>query len=270
MSAASLNKGRDAEQSLGEDEASWAALQARVGYEFGRVELLVRALTHRSFVNEATQGKDAVEAVEVSGDNQRLEFLGDAVLGVIVSHELFHRDREVQEGALSTRQAQIVCEPTLADAARHLKLGTYLRLGRGEHDSGGRDKDSLLADSFEALLAAVYLDGGLDAAHGVVVAHLGDALADVRQGAAPEDYKSRLQTLIQRDKAVQPEYRIISESGPAHAREFVAEVFVETLSIGSGTGRSKKVAEQQAAQRALTLLEAAGSAEDQDTTSELD
>lgn len=270
MDAASLNKDGEPEQNSVKDETSWGALQARVGYGFEDVELLVRALTHRSFVNEATQGKGSVEAAAVGGDNQRLEFLGDAVLGVIVSHELFHRDREVQEGALSTRQAQIVCEPTLADAARHLRLGTYLRLGRGEHDSGGRDKDSLLADSFEALLAAIYLDGGLDAARAVVVSHLGDALSDVREGAAPEDYKSRLQTLIQRDKAVQPEYRIISESGPAHAREFVAEVFVEALSIGRGKGRSKKVAEQQAAQRALIILETAESPERQDTTSKLD
>lgn len=247
-----------------------AALQARLGYDFERVELLVRALTHRSYVNEATQGKDAVRAGEVGGDNQRLEFLGDAVLGIIVAHELFCRDRKVQEGALSTRQAQVVCEPTLADTARNLELGTYLRLGRGEDDSGGRGKDSLLADAFEALLAAIYLDSGLEAAQAVVVAHLGDPLDDVRQGAAPKDFKSRLQTLIQRDKAVQPEYRIIDESGPAHAREFVAEVFVETLSIGRGQGRSKKIAEQQAAECALAALNAVERCESQETTSDLD
>ncbi|AWV89722.1 ribonuclease III [Bradymonas sediminis] len=265
-----MDKEREAEALRGKDDACWAQLQERVGYEFRQLELLVRALTHRSFVNEATQGKGAAAVAAVGGDNQRLEFLGDAVLGVIVSHELFRRDRQVQEGALSTRQAQIVCEPSLAAAARHIDLGKFLRLGRGEHDSGGRDKDSLLADAFEALLAAIYLDGGLDAAHAVVVAHLGNALADVRQGAAPEDYKSRLQTVIQRDKAVQPEYRIIGESGPAHAREFVAEVFVDSVSIGSGKGRSKKVAEQQAAQRALMKLEAAVDAGEHDSTSDLD
>jgi|SRR5690554_1655085 len=252
------------------DKERLAALQARVGYEFERPQLLMRALTHRSFVNEATQGKDAAAAESVGGDNQRLEFLGDAVLGVIVADELFSRERELQEGALSTRQAQIVCEPTLADAARKLDLGGYLRLGRGEHDSGGRDKESLLADAFEALLAAVYLDGGLASARALVLAHLGHALADVRQAAAPEDYKSRLQTLIQRDKAVQPEYRIIGERGPAHAREFMAEVFVESRSIGSGKGRSKKVAEQQAAQRALAKLQAAEDAENPRVRSDQD
>lgn len=233
-----------------------AALQARVGYQFRRPQLLIRALTHRSFVNEATQGKDAAAAEAVGGDNQRLEFLGDAVLGVIVADELFRRERELQEGALSTRQAQIVCEPTLAAAARQLELGACLRLGRGEHDSGGRQKESLLADAFEALLAAVYLDGGLANARALVLAHLGHALDDARQAAAPQDYKSRLQTLIQRDKAVQPEYRITGERGPAHAREFMAEVFVESRSIGSGKGRSKKIAEQQAARRALATLQA--------------
>jgi ribonuclease-3 len=240
----------------------WDALEERVGYKFARRELLVRALTHRSFANEAG-GDESNAAIEVDGDNQRLEFLGDAVLGLVAAHELFLRDRQVQEGALSTRQAQVVCEPTLADAARKLGLGEHLRLGRGEHGSGGRDKNSLLADAFEALLAAIYLDGGLDAAREVVVANLGEALADVRQASAPEDFKSRLQTLVQRDKAVQPGYRIIEESGPAHAREFVAQVSVDGVAMGVGRGRSKKVAEQQAAQVAIEAFESQNESRDE-------
>ena len=220
-------------------------LEAKLGYSFGDRTLLERALTHRSFANEDEQA---------AGDNQRLEFLGDAVLGLIVANELFQRDREVQEGALSTRQAQMVCEPTLADLARDLDLGSYLRLGRGEATSGGRDKSSLLADAYEALLAAVYLDGGLQAAERVVISHLGDALSEVHETSAPTDYKSRLQTVIQREKAVQPEYRIIDESGPPHDMIFVAEVRVDGRPLGAGRGRSKKEAEQQAAEEALETL----------------
>lgn len=221
------------------------ALEAKLGYSFDDRRLLERALTHRSYANEDEQ---------TVGDNQRLEFLGDAVLGLIVANELFHRDREVQEGALSTRQAQMVCEPTLADLARELELGNYLRLGRGEATSGGRDKSSLLADAYEALLAAIYLDGGLQAAENVVISQLGDALNEVHETSAPTDYKSRLQTVIQRDKAVQPEYRIIDESGPPHDKIFVAEVRVDGRPLGAGRGRSKKEAEQQAAEEALEIL----------------
>lgn len=239
------------------DGADLEALQERVGHRFGRVALLERAMTHRSYVNETSvQASNGSAAALPAGDNQRLEFLGDAVLGLVVAHELFVRDRQVQEGALSTRKARVVCEATLADAARRLDLGRHLRLGRGEHGSGGRDKDSVLADVFEALLAAIYLDAGLEAARALVVAQLGEALDDERQAPAPVDYKSQLQTLVQRDKAVQPEYRIVDEHGPDHAREFVAQVRVDGEALGVGRGRSKKMAEQQAAQLALQALSA--------------
>jgi ribonuclease-3 len=222
-------------------------LEARLGYCFSSRPLLVRALTHRSFTNEDD---------EAVADNQRLEFLGDAVLGLVVANELFLRDREVQEGALSTRQAQVVCEPALARVARDMELGRYLRLGRGESASGGRDKKSLLADACEALWAAVYLDGGLDAARKVVVTQLGDALDEVQEALTVVDYKSRLQTLIQRDKSVQPQYHIVEESGPPHDKVFVAEVRVDARPLGAGSGRSKKVAEQHAAEKALESLNA--------------
>lgn len=222
-------------------------LEAAIDYRFSDRALLERALTHRSYANEVDQ---------TVGDNQRLEFLGDAVLGLIVAHELFLRDRQVQEGALSTRQSQVVCEPALAEAARRIELGQYLRLGRGEADSGGRDKPSLLADAYEALLAAIYLDGGLEPAARVVADQFGDALEDAACAAAPTDYKSRLQTIIQRERAEQPAYRIVDESGPPHEMVFVAEVRIGGEPMGAGRGRSKKEAEQRAAREALEELEA--------------
>lgn len=228
-----------------EHRPAFDELEERLGYHFADRSLLERALTHRSYANEVD---------ETVGDNQRLEFLGDAVLGLVVAKELFVRDREVQEGALSTRQAQVVCEPSLAAAARDFELGSYLRLGRGEATSGGRDKNSLLADAYEALLAAIYLDGGLEAVAQVITAQLGDALKEVRETSAPTDFKSRLQTVVQRDQSVQPHYRIIDESGPPHDKVFVAEVRVAGRPLGAGSGRSKKEAEQQAAEEALASL----------------
>lgn len=242
MTAQTTDTNGEAE-SIGDEEID--QLQELIGYRFADRELLERALTHRSYANEVDT---------TVGDNQRLEFLGDAVLGLVVANELFLRDREVQEGALSTRQAQVVCEPALAEAARQLELGHYLRLGRGEDVSGGREKNSLLSDAFEALLAAIYLDGGLDAARSTVIAHLGEAMREVKQTSAPTDFKSRLQTVVQRVQAIQPEYRIIDESGPAHDKIFVAEVCVDGKPLGAGRGRSKKQAEQNAAQEALDTL----------------
>jgi ribonuclease-3 len=227
------------------DEPSLAELESQLGYTFDDRDLLVRALTHRSFANEV---------VDDVMDNQRLEFLGDAVLGVAIATELFHRDKEVDEGALSARQSQLVCEPALAKIARRLSLGDYLRLGRGESLSGGRRKSSLLADAYEAVLAAVYLDGGADAASAVIAKVHADALSGASQTSAPSDYKSRLQTYIQSEKNIQPRYEIIGESGPAHDKVFEARVSVGEDPLGVGEGGSKKSAEQEAARKALDSL----------------
>lgn len=221
------------------------ALEARLGYRFEERGLLVRALTHRSFANE-TEGEIR--------DNQRLEFLGDAVLGLVIATELFRRDADVDEGALSSRQSQLVCEAALSQVARQLELGAYLRLGRGEELSGGRQKASLLADAWEAVLAAVYLDGGLSAVEPVVRRLHEGALGEARRTSAPSDYKSRLQTRVQGELHVQPRYEIIGESGPAHAKVFKARVVIDGQPCGEGEGASKKSAEQQAAQRALEVL----------------
>jgi ribonuclease-3 len=220
-------------------------LEARIGYTFDNRDLLTRAVTHRSFANEVS--------TEVS-DNQRLEFLGDAVLGLVIATELFHRDREVDEGALSARQSQLVCEPALAEVARQLELGDYLRLGRGEALSGGRTKPSLLADAYEAVLAAVYLDGGAEAARAVISRLHSNALSGARETSAPNDFKSRLQTHVQSELNIQPRYEIIGESGPAHDKVFTARVVVDDEPLGQGEGGSKKSAEQEAARTALESL----------------
>ena len=229
----------------GDEESVLAELEASLGYTFEDRRLLVRAVTHRSFANEV--------AAEVS-DNQRLEFLGDAVLGVLIATELFHRDTDVDEGALSARQSQLVCEPALATIARQIKLGDYLRLGRGESLSGGRTKDSLLADAYEAVVAAIYLDGGQEAASAVIGSLHAEALSGASTTSAPSDFKSRLQTHIQGEMNIQPNYEIIGESGPAHDKVFRARVLVGEEPLGEGQGGSKKSAEQEAARTALESL----------------
>lgn len=238
------------EQATGHPDAEasngLADLEARLEYTFSDRDLLLRAVTHRSFANEVSAA---------IGDNQRLEFLGDAVLGVAIATKLFHRDSEVDEGALSARQSQLVCEPALAEIARRLDLGDYLRLGRGESLSGGRRKHSLLADAYEAVLAAVYLDGGAEAAADVIGRLHADALNVVDDTSAPSDHKSRLQTHVQREHAVQPVYEIVGESGPAHDKVFEARVVVDGENLGRGRGGSKKSAQQEAARKALERLD---------------
>jgi len=221
-------------------------LQDLISYEFQNPELLMAALTHRSYLNE-------VELASL--DNQRLEFLGDSVLGLVVAAELFERFPLANEGQLSTMLSQLVCESALADRAREIDLGDFLHLGKGEEKSGGRLRASLLADAFEALLGAVYLDGGMNVAKQVILQLLGNAIAscEVREHA-PADFKSRLQKLVQGAKMDAPRYRIAEENGPDHEKIFVAEVLVEGEAVAFGEGRSKKEAEQSAAKSALVSL----------------
>ncbi len=226
-------------------------LEAQIGYTFDDPSLLERALTHRSYLSE----REGVEE-----DNQRLEFLGDAVLGLSVADALFRRDREVDEGVLSKRLARLVRRSTLARVAREVDLGEFLRLGKGEELSGGRERESVLADAYEALLAAVYLDGGFEAAKGLVRQLQQELIEEALQARKPTDYKSRLQERTQRDEHIQPEYRIVGESGPAHEKTFVAEVCVGGEQWGVGRGRSKQRAEQSAAREALESLAGEASA----------
>lgn len=220
------------------------ALQTRLGYVFRAPALLREALTHPSYTSD-TGG----------ANNQRLEFLGDAVLQMCVSHVLYVRYAELAEGELTRKRAALVRERSLCEAARALGLGECLRLSPGEERMGGRRKPSILADAMEAVLAAVYLDGGFDVAEQLVERML------ERMDAAPEevrDYKSALQERLQKHGAPTPQYRALGESGPPHARTFRAQAVWKGKVLGEGEGGSKQQAEQQAARIALETLERRG------------
>lgn len=214
-------------------------------HTFAHRELLEAALTHRSYANE-TPG--------VRESNQRLEFLGDSVLGLVVSEYLYQQNPDWPEGDLSKLRAAVVCEGALARRARALHLGDPLRLGRGEAGTGGRDRDSNLADAFEALVGAIYLDSGLEAARKFVLAQLTPELAAARTGDRIADYKTRLQEHLQRFSAESPVYQMAGEEGPDHAKTFAMTVIWGGRALGRGSGRSKKEAEQEAAREALVAL----------------
>lgn len=221
-------------------------LEHAIGYRFNNLSFVQTALSHRSYVNEVRD--------EIS-DNQRLEFLGDSVLGIIIAEELFRRHPNSDEGFLSGVQATLVCEPALFDVAVRIDLGRFLRLGRGEELSGGRQKPSLLADAYEALLAAIYLDGGIESARSVVVKLHRELLERPRRDHSPEDDKSKLQRITQSGSTSRPAYAIVDERGPAHARIFVAEVTIEGKIAGRGEGKTKKIAQQKAALAALAFMD---------------
>ncbi|MFC4354424.1 ribonuclease III [Chryseomicrobium palamuruense] len=221
------------------------AFQQDSGIRFSNEAVLFEAFTHSSYVNEHRR--------KAFVDNERLEFLGDAVLEVAVSQYLFHRYPKMTEGELTKLRASIVCEPSLVHLANELQLGTYILLGKGEENTGGRQRPALLADVFEALVGALYLDKGLDP----VIELLEKVMfPKVEIGAFSKvtDYKSQLQELVQQDNAGQLKYDIIEEKGPAHNRIFVSQVSLDEQMLGEGSGRSKKEAEQQAAQLAIVKL----------------
>jgi ribonuclease-3 len=219
----------------------------RLGVDFARPDLLEQALTHRSYANEAP----AVDDVE---HNERLEFLGDAVLSLIVSDMLMRTYPHASEGLLSRMRSALVCGEALAVHARSLELGAALRLGRGESQSGGSRKASLLADAFEAVLGAIYLDGGLAAARRLAEQCLADEVAAVADRLAAADPKSRLQEELQARGLEPPVYALVATSGPDHRLRFEVEVSRADQTIGRGRGSSKKLAEQRAAADALDRL----------------
>ena len=219
-------------------------------YQFRELAFLEEALTHRSHLQE--------NPASVDKQNERLEFLGDAVLGLIVSEYLVETFPELAEGDLSQVRARLVGRPTLADAARRLRLGHMLRLGRGEERTKGRDKASLLANALEAVIGAVYMDGGLTAARTFTLQVLDAQLKALHQddlAVFRRDYKSQLQEWCQRHVHVLPVYTVTEESGPDHQKTFEVTVEIEQQCRGSGKGHSKKVAEQQAAKQALEQLQ---------------
>jgi ribonuclease III len=224
-------------------------LEARLGHRFLDPALLLRALTHRSRAHELR--------ADAGDDWERLEFLGDAVLGFFVADWLVRHDPGADEGVLTRRKQSVVRAESLADAARRIGLGEALHLGRGEESTGGRSKPSLLADAFEGVLGAVYQDGGVRAARSFVARHLGPALRSAARCAEfAEDHKTRLQERLQARYRLTPHYRVIGATGPAHAREFEAEVLLGSEVLGSGRGASRKQAEQEAARAALERLAA--------------
>jgi ribonuclease-3 len=218
-------------------------LQAALGYTFNDINLLKKALTHSSYAYEHSLGSNAC--------NERLEFLGDAVLELCISEWLYNRHSTMSEGQLTKRRASLVCEPSLAAIARGLYLGDYMQMGHGEDQSGGRDKSSLLSDVLEASLGAVFLDGGLDAAQNVV-SHLFESSSGI--SASLQDNKTTLQEILQKNSRETAVYTIVNESGPPHKRVFVAQVMHRGKILGEGQGGSKKEAEQIAAGKALERI----------------
>lgn len=219
--------------------------QQAIGHTFQNVRLLDEALTHTSHVNELRERN--------LRDNERLEFLGDAVLALIVSEQVASACPDSTEGTLSKLRARLVSEASLARAARRLDLGKLIRLGRGEELTQGRDKDSILANALEAVLAAVYRDGGLEAARAFALKAFAQELHEATSGAGlpSDDYKTQLQEWCQRQHDSTPQYVTTKESGPDHQKQFEVQVLVQGKIMGYGEGRSKKEAEQAAAREAL-------------------
>lgn len=226
-------------------EPNYEALGRAMGYVFRDVQLLRDALTHRSFANEHPE--------RAPRDNERLEFLGDAVLSLGASALLWERFPNASEGELTRRRADLVCEAGLADAARELGLGPLLRLGKGEDRSGGREKPRLLCSALEACVAAVFIDGGLDEALKVVRRMLEPRLDAPQLGQ--RDFKTRVQELVQSRGGGTPRYTVLETTGPDHARQFHVSCVSDERELGRGVGKSKLEAEQNAARAALELLE---------------
>ncbi len=212
-------------------------------YEFRNGDLLEKALTHSSYI--ATT-KDRVDL-----DNQRLEFLGDAILDAVISMDLYNRLNMVGEGELSKIRSRIVCEESLAHIARKLSMGDYLLMGEGERRTGGNNKDSILSDSLEAIIGAVALDGGFNKAEEFIYIHFEETLLEALKRGGESDYKTSIQEILQGEGKQKFEYRVIKEEGPPHAKTFYVELVLENEVLGTGIGLSKKEAEQNAAKVAL-------------------
>jgi ribonuclease-3 len=218
-------------------------LEKILGYEFNDKSILRLALTHSSYANEL-KSKD--------GDyNERLEFLGDSVLGVLISEYVFKQHPEFKEGELTKMRSKIVCESTLAEVASELQLGEYMLFGKGEALTGGRTRRSILADAFEALLAALFLDGGFVVVKPIIFEFMSEKIEMAEKGLIVDDYKTHLQELIQTKKENRIKYELIEEKGPDHRKLFRTAVKLNQVVIGIGEGRSKKESEQEAAKLAL-------------------
>ena len=220
------------------------AIEEKIGYSFRSRALLVNALTHSSYANE-NRGRSCES-------NERLEFLGDSVLGMVVAEALYRRFPDLPEGRLTRMRAQLVCEESLHRVAGEIGLGAHIRLGKGEEHTGGRTRTSILADATEALTAAMYLDGGMDVARGFIERYI---LPELNGEYIPfGDAKTDLQELIQKKSGSTLSYELVGESGPDHDKTFTTRVLLNGESVGTGSGRTKKEAEQAAARAALAAL----------------
>ena len=220
-------------------------LEAKLGYVFYDKALLDTALSHSSYANESKGNSRS--------SNERLEFLGDSILGMTVADYLYSHYPQMPEGGMTRLRAELVCEQSLLRVAGELGLGGYVRLGKGEEHSGGRERSSILADSVEALIAALYLDGGLSVAGSFIAKYI---LSDIDKCGIKRnsDYKTALQELVQKQSGQVLNYKMLSESGPDHDKRFEAEVCLNDITIGIGIGKTKKEAEQFAAKKALEEL----------------
>lgn len=221
-------------------------METRIHYQFKEPNRLKEALTHSSYANEHRE-KGLV-------CNERLEFLGDSVLSIVISDYIYRKFLDLDEGDLTKIRASIVCEDSLAIAAKRIDLGGALYLGKGEEHTGGRKRKSILADAFEAVIGAIYLDGGIEEARKFIRETLASIIEDGIQGRLNRDYKTEFQEYAQRNGEVAIRYEIIDQTGPDHCKEFEAAVFVDENLCGQGIGSSKKEAEQEAAQDALEKL----------------
>ena len=222
------------------DTIKFSELEKKIGYEFKNFQLLINAMTHSSYANE--------HHIPYSGNNERLEFLGDAVLEVTSSEFLFHKFQDMPEGELTKKRASLVCEPTLALCAREIPLGDYLLLGKGEEATGGRRRDSIVSDAMEALIGAIYLDGGFANAKEFVHHFI---LNDIEHKKLFFDSKTILQEQIQSETEEPLHYELVKEEGPDHNKRFTVNVLLGQEILGTGSGRTKKAAEQEAAYRAI-------------------
>lgn len=220
-------------------------LEEKIGYQFHNKDLLKEALTHSSYANERKSQRIKY--------NERLEFLGDSVLSVVVSEYIFKHCPELPEGELTKLRASLVCEKSLFDFAKKINLGNYLILSKGERNNGGAERPSILSDAFEALIAAIYLDGGIEPVSKHILSFVVPAIKNSKKKHV-KDYKTTLQEIIQKNPGERLEYVLVAESGPDHNKHFVVEVHLNSNVIGKGGGKSKKEAEQQAAREALGLM----------------
>jgi len=222
-------------------------LEELIHYDFKDKEYLIEALTHSSYANEKKYKK--------CNYNERLEFLGDSVLGLVISDYLFTNYPDLPEGELTKTRAKIVCETTLSNCAKSINLGYFLMLGKGEDATGGRQRPSLLADAFESIIGAIYLDGGINSARNFIMTTMKKVIKDALEGKIFIDYKTHLQELIQNDSNVKITYEIIDEKGPDHNKTFYTHVKKNNKILGYGKGKSKKESEQNAAKMALGVIQ---------------